>query len=226
MTSEIRCEEARDLAAEMALGTLAGDDRARLITHLASCSQCRGLVEELSVVADSLLLLAPEHEPPAGFENAFLAQFKSPARRSRLQWLATAAAVLVLIGGSAGTALWVTKSDRDLGSHYRHALEEANGKYFGVRPVHDEDRTKVGNLFVYEGDPSWAFLVMNGSVAGGEYRAEVVSTSGEASSLGTFTITSSDRTWGTDLGESLKEVGVLRFTSVHGDDLTVRIQSD
>src|SRR5918992_5949383 len=98
MTPRLRCEEARELAAEMALGTLAGDERAQLITHIASCSACRSTVEELSRVADALLLLAPEHEPPGGFESAFLAQFKAPVRNRRRRWLmTTTAACLVAV---------------------------------------------------------------------------------------------------------------------------------
>ncbi len=225
MTSEIRCEEARDLAAEMALGTLAGDERARLIRHVGSCSQCRAIVEGLSEVADSLLLLAPEEEPPAGFETEFLTQFKAPVRKSRLRWAVGAAAVGVVVLATATTVLWATKPDRDLASHYRHALEEANGEYFGVRAVRTTDGTKVGNLFAYEGDPSWVFVVFDPAVAPGKYQAEVISTEGETSGLGSVTISSGDLTWGSDLSVSFDHIGVVRFTTAGGDALNARIQT-
>ena len=126
---------------------------------------------------------------------------------------------------SAAAVLWATKSDRDLGSHYRHALEEANGEYFGVRPVQTRDGAKVGNLFLYEGDPTWVFVVLDESVAPDRYRAELVSTSGETSTVGSFSVDAEDRTWGSALSSPLDEVGVVRFTSVEGDALNARIQS-
>ena len=224
MTSDLRCEEARGLAAEMALGILAGDDRARLIDHIASCPQCRAEVEELSEAADSLLLLAPEREPPAGFESVFLAQFKAPVRRMRLRWFTSAVAACVVALAAAGGVLWATAADRDLASHYRHALEEADGEYFGVRPLTSADGTKLGNVFAYEGRPSWVFVVFDDSVESGEYRAEMVATNGETAPLGSFSIDAGDLTWGSDLGLSLRQVDVIRFTG-DGSVLTARIQT-
>src|SRR5687768_12183581 len=101
--SRLTCEEARELAPELALGTIAGDERARVLTHVASCAACRRLVEDLSEVADSLLLLAPEHEPEAGFESKVLARMKSPAR-TRVGVLSAAAALL--IAAVAAGAVW------------------------------------------------------------------------------------------------------------------------
>ena len=221
MTPRLRCEEARELAAEMALGTLAGDERARLITHIASCSACRTTVEELSRVADALLLLAPEREPPGGFESSFLAEFTAPVRKKRLRWLASAAAAFVVAMVAAGAVLWATASDRDLASHYREALAEADGEYFGVKPVRSATG-KVGNLFAYEGHPSWVFVVFDEPVTG-EYLAEVTSAAGETSSLGTFTIDGDKATWGADLGMSLRDVAAVRFTTAGGETFQARM---
>ena len=225
MMSDLRCEEARDLAAEMALGILAGDERARLIAHIGSCSQCRTMVEEFSEVADSLLLLAPEREPPAGFETGFLTQFKAPVRKVRRRRLTIAAAAVAVALVAAGSVLWVTAADRDLASHYRRALEEADGEYFGVRPVRSAQGTKVGNMFAYEGHPSWVFVVFDDSVEHGEYRAELISTSGETSSLGSFTIGTERLTWGSELRLSLRQVRALRFTSSGEDPIEAEVGS-
>ena len=225
MTSKLRCEEARDLAAEMALGTLAGDERARLISHLATCSDCRTFVEELSEVADSILLLAPEREPPAGFESAFLAQFKAPIRRRRMRWVTTAAAASLVALVAAGGVWFATAEERQLGEHYQHALDEANGDYFGVKPLRSTQGTKVGNVFAYEGDPSWVFVVFEDSVPAGSYEAAVITRAGETTSLGELTIGTDDLTWGADL-VSLHEVAALRFTATDGDVLEARFPRD
>ena len=63
------CEELRDLAPEIALGTVDGEERAEALRHLATCTECRRVVDQLSEVADELLMLAPVQEPPAGFES-------------------------------------------------------------------------------------------------------------------------------------------------------------
>jgi hypothetical protein len=63
------CEEIRDLAPEIALGIADGEERAEALRHLSTCADCRRVVEQLSQVADELLVLAPAQEPPPGFES-------------------------------------------------------------------------------------------------------------------------------------------------------------
>jgi len=70
----LTCAELQELAAELALGTVSGAERAAAIEHLAGCAACRDLVDSLARVADSMLLLAPEVEPPPGFESKVLAR--------------------------------------------------------------------------------------------------------------------------------------------------------
>ena len=66
------CADVDALAAELALGIVSGAERAAALEHLANCSACRARVDELAEVADDLLLLGPEREPPAGFEGRVL----------------------------------------------------------------------------------------------------------------------------------------------------------
>ncbi len=67
------CGESESWASELALGLLSGPDRASALSHLAGCPSCREQVDDLARVADRLLLLAPDDEPPAGFESRVLA---------------------------------------------------------------------------------------------------------------------------------------------------------
>src|SRR5262245_44842894 len=115
------CEQTRAVAAELALGIADGEQRAQALRHLAECAECRRAVEELTAVADELLMLAPEREPPAGFESRVLARMEpepEPARlRRRRRWVR----VLTPIGAAAAAAavtvavaLGATSNDRAL----------------------------------------------------------------------------------------------------------------
>ena len=73
------CAQFETLAPELALGALAGNDRSAILVHLETCSHCRQLVEDFAAVADDLLLLAPEGEPPLGFESRAAARITAAA---------------------------------------------------------------------------------------------------------------------------------------------------
>jgi hypothetical protein len=70
----LTCDELRALAAEVALGILSGSERADALGHMEHCVGCRVLVEGLAQTGDSLLLLAPEADPPLGFESRVAAR--------------------------------------------------------------------------------------------------------------------------------------------------------
>src|SRR6266542_39266 len=121
MTGEMGCEQVRELGAELALGIAAGDERDAALRHLNSCAACRRLVAELSSVGDELLQLAPEQEPPMGFESRVLAKLAAPPRRRPLQpltrrsrWAMAAAAAVLVAARGAGS---VHRPRRDDGTH-------------------------------------------------------------------------------------------------------------
>lgn len=114
-----RCAEVRASAAEFAFGLLDGDERARIVTHLDSCSVCRDHIEAVTADADALLAGGPVVEPPPGFEARVAAAAGPPTAASRvaarpahhrgMRWVLAAAAVSlvalgagVLIGRLAG----------------------------------------------------------------------------------------------------------------------------
>src|SRR3954452_19634464 len=78
-TMPFACAEMDPLAPEIALGIVTGDERATALVHLEDCPLCRQLVDDLSAVADDLLLLAPEAEPPIGFEARAAARIAAAA---------------------------------------------------------------------------------------------------------------------------------------------------
>ncbi|MGA9635843.1 MAG: hypothetical protein WBQ41_11465, partial [Solirubrobacterales bacterium] len=85
---DARCQETREIAVELALGIVEGEERGRALQHLAQCPECRSEVEKFSELADELLLLAPHREAPVGFESRVLNELlpaPEPKRRRRLR---------------------------------------------------------------------------------------------------------------------------------------------
>jgi hypothetical protein len=66
----------------LALG-LGGPEEAARVGHIAVCATCAAQLEDLVAVAGTLSLLAPEADPPPGFEGRVL----EAARARALCWL-------------------------------------------------------------------------------------------------------------------------------------------
>ena len=79
------CDAFGEIAPELALGLLSGNERGAAITHLATCARCQAHLEGLVRVADHLLLLTPPVEPEIGFESRVMGRlaaggaFRTPA---------------------------------------------------------------------------------------------------------------------------------------------------
>src|SRR5215468_3503096 len=190
------CDEARELAGELALGIADGEDRARVLDHAADCPDCRRELERLSVLADELLLLAPEREPPAGFEVRVLRAVQSrPAPRRRI-WRALPVAVAALAAAAitAGSLLYAFRDDRRLADHYRATLSEAHGSYFSAVRLHDAAGAPGGVVFLYRGAPSWMVVTVDGPYRDSARRAELVAVGGRRVPLSRFRL--GDGTWG------------------------------
>src|SRR2546430_3410851 len=119
MNGEMRCEQVRELAPELAIGIADGQERDAALRHAAICPDCRRLVAELATVVDDLLLLAPPQEPLPGFTARIMAGISppaaqrgraargaarhAPARRRWLPRLAVAASIVAALAVGAGT---------------------------------------------------------------------------------------------------------------------------
>src|SRR6266508_5344717 len=219
MTDSPGCHQVRELAPELALGVLTGEERAGALQHLAGCSRCRRYVAELAEVTDELLLLAPPQEPPVGFESRVAGRLtgRPPTpRRRRLAAMAAAAALAAALT-AIGFHL-ATKEDRQLAAQYRHALQQANGRYFGARPLLDTVGHPGGTVFGYEGSPSWVFVVVDAATGSATYTVEVTTHDGRRLLLGTLTVTDGRGSFGRALPVALRDIARVRL--VEDDDRT------
>jgi hypothetical protein len=208
-------QEFRDLAPELALGTVEGEERGRALQHLADCPDCRRYMEGLSEVADELLLLAPHREPPVGFESKVLDEVlpkPAPKRRRRFRLVlapvaaAAAAAALVLV---------LVAPDLRLASHYRHTLDEAHGKEFESYALRDGAGDHVGTVFSYEGSPSWVHVDVDAGHRAGLTNAELVTNDGSPMQLRWFRLDTAGGSGGS-IPIDPNRVSVLRLTGGPG----------
>jgi hypothetical protein len=212
------CRHIRELLPELALGVLGGEERARVLDHLTTCADCSAELAALSRVADGVLELAPQQEPPVGFEDGALARLRRerPRRRTRawLALVAAAAAIAVMAGG--GTYIG-TANDRNLGAYYRHTLAEAHGKDFSVALLQTTDGIAAGEVFLYEGRTSWVFVVVRAPVSDGTYTITGTG-NGTDRSIGRLRVEHGDGDWGGTTGADLSKLNVIRLVSSDGKD--------
>lgn len=204
----------RDLVPELALGVATGEERARALEHLADCLECRRDLDELSEVADALLLLSPPAEPPPGFDRRVVERVSGGnGTEPRRGWRRVAAAVAAAVVGAAvalGAAFLATGEQREFASSYRRALEQARGSYFGGLPLVGSDGERAGHVFGYEGSPPWVIVVVTSGEGTATYDVEVETGTGRSLPLGSFEVTDGRGSFGATLPVELFEVTVLR----------------
>jgi hypothetical protein len=221
MSGDQRCEETHELLAEVALGIADGEERARVLEHVADCPDCRRALERESAVADELLVLAPEQEPPFGFELGVLRSIQRPARKRRLlvRPFAVAAAVALAVAITAGGMLLAFRDDRRLADQYRATLAQAHGEYFGAVRLTDAAHRPGGVLFRYQGSPSWILVTVEPPYRATVERAELVDRGGRRVPLASFEL--SNGAWGGSIPVDLEDVAAVHLVGADGRSVLV-----
>jgi hypothetical protein len=217
----LTCDELRAIAAEVALGILSGAERADALGHMEHCVSCRILVEGLAQTGDSLLLLAPEADPPMGFESRVASLVAGPASRPepsarrarRLRWrravLAVAAAVVV-VGGTATAVIVIERNGS--GGHAQVADQTA------LRSGHFQagDGRPVGQVYAYNGDPSWVFMNVDASGANGTYTCELQLANGSTVPVGQFEVHDGVGEWAHTVGVDVSQIKSAKLVTPSG----------
>lgn len=175
-----RCEWVREVAPDLALGLLTGQDRGDALAHLERCEGCRAEVAALSGTADEILLAAPEATPPDGFDRRVLAAVaahraldddgpgatapaprRGRARRpgTRAVALAAAAIVLVVSGVAAAVLRNGTALDGGPGVGDEEQIAAAEMRTGRGRTVGEVTLTGDRPVAVTVDVPEWAELV-------------------------------------------------------------------
>jgi len=207
---DIGCETARESLAELALGTLRGDELHRVTEHVEHCKDCRHEVTAMLPVASQLLELIPGTEPPLGFDRRVLAEVGQSggakrwmARRPMVMAAAAAAAVIFGISG------WLVGGGSD--HDHTHALLAAAF----VRQGHD-----VGNIEVY-GKPLWLSVTVHGIGTSGNVTCQIVRKDGSVTTMGSFGLVGGSGTWATPEPAVMTDISQAQLVDTHGQVLAV-----
>ncbi|MEX2546950.1 MAG: hypothetical protein WD830_04080 [Chloroflexota bacterium] len=149
----LSCEDFGRDAVEVALGHLGEPRRSELTAHAATCTTCERHLAELVAITDRMLELAPEIEPPAGFEARALAGMAPPGRASagarRRPVVAFAGAAVLLIALMA-LALVLSGTGGDEAPEWRAA------------PIVSRRGDEIGAVELFGADPHRLVVTMEG----------------------------------------------------------------
>jgi hypothetical protein len=180
--AELDCAQLRELGPELALGVLAGRDRAVAIAHLQDCPACEQHIRELSAVGDRLVSLVPGAEPPVGFEQRVLARLglAHPHRRRWRRWVTAAAAVLV--AAALATAGWALRGTL----HNDHDLATATITAGG---------SQVGEVFADTDRRPWLYVDVSAAQFHGTVTCQVQLADGRSLTVGSFPVNAGSGQW-------------------------------
>jgi hypothetical protein len=216
-----QCELMQDELAELALGALDGRSRSEVLEHVASCPRCRATLEHLSGVTDTLLQLAPEVEPPLGFElrlveklNAADAARPRATERARQRWFrragplvaAAAAAVLLLVGIGVGSLVMPRGAQNQ---------QQSASPDLATAQLTSHGQV-LGEVMTSPGNPAWMFMTINENAWSGKVRCEVTLAGGTTHTVGTFTLSAGYGAWGAPLTSPAGDVRSARLVAADG----------
>lgn len=186
--TRVGCGATREQAAELALGVLSGAERAEVLLHVNGCAPCQAVVGELSEVADLLPLLAPEVEPPPGFEERVLAA----ARGDR--WRSIRRRVLVLAATAAAAASLSIVIVRVIDAG-RDTTQVASAPVLRSVWMVGNGGAHVGRVAVSDGTPSGVVVSVDYAVPDGSYTLQLRPDGGGPTDIGTIAVSGEHGQW-------------------------------
>ncbi len=216
------CAVVDDDLAELALGSLAGRQRAAVLTHLEGCPRCSAEVEKLSAAADELVHLVPAVEPTAGFEARVSEHFRPPAPPSRWpSWLAWRRPALALgalgVLGAMGIGAWAVHQAATPGPHGSGSgvLGYQASAPTEVAHFRSGGRT-VGQVMVYVGHPTWLYMYVDDLAGPAELTCQVVLTDGSTMTLGHFWPSAGKGAWAATVNQPAGRLRAAQLTGADG----------
>jgi anti-sigma factor RsiW len=198
------CRSFADELPELALGVLTGRDRARVLAHVDSCQRCADELERLARTADTVVQVAPEVEPPLGFDVRLFERM-GVAHRPRLRlgrrmprWMPVAAAAAVIalgIGLGLGLSSSTTSPSQPASALHGPASHspEVSGALVG------SGGHTVGHVVAFDGARPWMSMMLTDSSARGWVTCVVITDTGKRETVGSFETKAGWGTWNSPL---------------------------
>ncbi|MFI5372466.1 MAG: zf-HC2 domain-containing protein [Candidatus Eisenbacteria bacterium] len=189
--SVLTCAQVRELAPELALGVLGGAERAETIAHIKGCARCQAYVLELTEAADALALLAPEVEPPAGFESRVLSGIHADRRRDRRRWFGWVAAAAAAVAILSVTVVRVVES----GDSTTAAAPTTNSAQAPVAVAMHGGAGDVAAGWAYVSSRHGVAVAVNYGIPAGEYGIQVHPVGATPVVIGTMAVDAGRGSW-------------------------------
>jgi anti-sigma factor RsiW len=212
MSGDSTCDRFSDNLAELALGTLAGRERIATLGHVESCALCANELEHLSRASDAILHMAPDMEPPLGFEVRVCGRMENVAaqapRHALQRWLLAGAAALVALALGVGIGLSAGSSPS------KAKVATASKPWQTAKLV--ADGSTVGGVSLYGGSTPVLTMELAESMVKGTVTCEIVTNGGVTHKIGTFKVTHGYGAWVAPLGVPPNDVRVAELISSRG----------
>ena len=182
------CVTAQERAPELALGILGGAERAEVLFHLGGCARCQAVIDEHTEIADLLPHLAPEVEPPFGFQRRVLHAMHRGHRRTARRFVAALAAT------AAAAAITSVALVRVIDAN--HASETAaSAPRLRTVTMTGANGQPVGRVTISKGAPAAVAVTVDYAVPDGTYTLRIHQQRGATAELGGITITGGHGQW-------------------------------
>jgi hypothetical protein len=205
-----RCEAIVGELPELALGTLTGRTRSEVLEHVDSCPRCRSELDELLLVADALQRLAPQMQPPLGFELRLAERLQGAGivrrRRSRRVGALTAAAIVAVVL-AFGLGTLVASNTGNGSGHPTADLATATLTSHGHA---------IGELVISAGNPAWMLVTVQESGWQGTVTCEVTLAGGRVDTIGEFELSGEYGSWAAPLRSPAGQVRSAQLISSNG----------
>jgi hypothetical protein len=183
--SAFGCNEVRELAPDLALGTLSGGERAEALLHVNGCARCQTLVAELTEVADRLPLLAPEIEPPPGFGESTVALMTAARPRRRFRF---AAAIAAAAAAAAILSVTIVRVTDDTTSRTTAAPPPATAPALRSVEMVGANGNLAGEVYVAGDHDATMRVELAYAVPNGSYGIRVEPAVGQSTVVGTVAV--------------------------------------
>ena len=203
----LECAETQEHAPEFALGILHGGARAEIISHLERCQACATTVADFAEIVDGLMLVAPEAEPPVGFEDHALRAMLEQRRPKRRKRTLFAVATLIIV-----TIALTVASVRVIDGFLAPLDPPRAGNLVAKGAV-------VGKAVLVSGNHPWVMVSVEGGLPDGRYRAELLDPKGDSPLVGEFDVLGGRGAWNVPEAKGVATAVQVRILDSNGAEV-------